>query len=139
MSSRMEGVVGGILVVLVIVAAIATISSFPKHDIAKDADKAMNDGQPEVANAGISDDASVHLATPKKDEDAQLCQCYDDGYKLAGSGVNVLSSQYRAGYEQCRARADEISAQAFTDGWNARLSANSHQANCNVYRASKNL
>ncbi|RZO68982.1 MAG: hypothetical protein EVA70_00400, partial [Parvularculaceae bacterium] len=84
MSSRMEGVVGCILVVLVIVAAIATISSFPKHDIAKDADKAMNDGQPEVANAGISDDASVHSATLKKDEDAQLCQCYDDGYKLAG-------------------------------------------------------
>ena len=67
MSSLMNGVDSGILVVLVIVAAIATISSFPKHDIVKDADKAMNGSQPEVANAGMSDDASVHLATLKKD------------------------------------------------------------------------
>ncbi|HBK93225.1 MAG TPA: hypothetical protein DDZ68_16305, partial [Parvularcula sp.] len=34
-----------------------------------------------------------------------LCQCFDQGFHLAGKDVGVMSSQYRTGFESCRAIA----------------------------------
>lgn len=61
------------------------------------------------------------------------CQCFDDGYKLAGSDVGVMSAQYRTGFEQCRARLGTKGGEAWTAGWNARLSAQPWQASCRAY------
>lgn len=62
-----------------------------------------------------------------------LCQCFDDGFKLAGSAVGVMSAQYRTGFEQCRARLGTKGGEAWTAGWNARLSSQPWQASCRAY------
>ena len=62
------------------------------------------------------------------------CQCYNEAFKLAGSNVGVMSSQYRTGFEQCRAVGGVKGGDAWTAGWNARLSAKPYEASCRSYR-----
>ncbi|MDZ7629416.1 MAG: hypothetical protein U5J99_13530 [Parvularculaceae bacterium] len=62
------------------------------------------------------------------------CQCYDQGFALAGKNVDVLSSQYRTGFESCRAIGGAEAGDYWTAGWNARLSAKPFQASCRSYR-----
>jgi hypothetical protein len=64
------------------------------------------------------------------DADAGLCQCFDEGFKLAGSNVGVMSSQYRTGFEQCRAILGPTGGDAWTAGWNARVSAKPFESSC---------
>jgi hypothetical protein len=59
-----------------------------------------------------------------------LCSCFDEGYRLAGTDVGVMSSQYRTGFELCRAQLGPEGGQYWTAGWNARMSAKPWQANC---------
>jgi hypothetical protein len=65
------------------------------------------------------------------------CQCFDQGFALAGKDVSVLSSQYRTGFESCRAVGGVEGGDFWTAGWNARLSAKPFQASCRAYRNSR--
>lgn len=65
-----------------------------------------------------------------------ICECYDDAFELAGK-ANVLSPEYRTGFEQCRARAGVDGGDAWTAGWNARLSSRPYEASCRAYKRRK--
>lgn len=67
---------------------------------------------------------------PVVEAEAGLCQCFNEGFKLAGSDVGVMSSQYRTGFEQCRAIMGVDGGAAWTAGWNARVSAKPYEATC---------
>lgn len=62
-----------------------------------------------------------------------LCQCFDQAFDLAGDNVGVMSSQYRTGFESCRAVAGARGGDAWTAGWNARLSSKPFQASCSAW------
>ena len=62
-----------------------------------------------------------------------ICECYDRAFDLAGK-VKVLSPEYRTGFEQCRARGGVDGGDAWTAGWNARLSAKPYEASCRSYK-----
>lgn len=62
-----------------------------------------------------------------------ICQCYDEAFDLAGK-VKVISPEYRTGFEQCRARGGVDGGDAWTAGWNARLSAKPYEASCRAYK-----
>ena len=62
-----------------------------------------------------------------------VCECYDKAFDLAGK-VKVLSPDYRTGFEQCRARGGVSGGDAWTAGWNARLSAKPYEASCRAYK-----
>lgn len=72
------------------------------------------------------------VGTPATGEDV-LCQCYDQAFDLAGDDVGVMSSEYRSGFQQCRAVAGEQGGNAWTAGWNARVSSKPFQAGCRSY------
>lgn len=62
-----------------------------------------------------------------------ICQCYDSAFDLAGK-VEAVSPEYRTGFEQCRARGGVDGGDAWTAGWNARLSAKPYEASCRSYQ-----
>lgn len=62
-----------------------------------------------------------------------ICECYDEAFSLAGR-VDVLSPEYRTGFEQCRARGGVDAGDAWTAGWNARLSGRPYEASCRAYK-----
>jgi hypothetical protein len=68
-----------------------------------------------------------------------FCQCFDQGFALAGKDVGVMSSQYRAGFESCRAIGGAEAGDYWTAGWNARLSAKPFQASCRAYERSRGV
>lgn len=61
---------------------------------------------------------------------ADICQCYRQGMALAGTGVTVLSSQYRTGFMQCRAVFGAEGGDAWTAGWTARSEGKLVGAGC---------
>ncbi len=65
------------------------------------------------------------------------CQCFDQAFQLAGKDVSVMSSQYRTGFESCRAIGGAEGGDYWTAGWNARLSAKPFQATCRAYRGGR--
>ncbi len=65
------------------------------------------------------------------------CQCFDQAFALAGKDVGVMSSQYRTGFESCRAVGGVDGGDYWTAGWNARLSAKPFQASCRAYERSR--
>lgn len=68
---------------------------------------------------------------------ADLCACYNAGFSRAGSGVGVMSPEYRTGFLQCRATLDAEGGKAWTAGWNARYSARAFEASCRSYLRQK--
>jgi hypothetical protein len=62
-----------------------------------------------------------------------ICECYDAAFQLAGK-VDVISPEYRTGFQQCRARGGVDGGDAWTAGWNARLSARPYEASCRSYK-----
>jgi hypothetical protein len=65
--------------------------------------------------------------------DDVLCQCFDQAFDLAGKNVDVMSSQYRTGFESCRGVANARGGEAWTAGWNARISSKPFQASCSAW------
>ena len=126
MGSRIEALFGGVLALFIIVAAVVALVSVPG---------ARGGGKPAKAKK----DPLATVAQIRSSGASVICQCYDGGFALAGSNVDVMSSQYRTGYEQCRALGDKKAANAWTDGWNARLSAKPYEASCRAYRRSKKI
>ena len=63
-----------------------------------------------------------------------ICSCYNDGYELAGRNKDVQSTAYRTGFTQCRSLASVEGGNAWTAGWEARLSGRAFEASCKAYK-----
>jgi len=46
----------------------------------------------------------------------------------------VLSPEYRTGFQQCRSRGGVDAGDAWTAGWNSRLSGRPYEASCRAYK-----
>jgi len=121
---QIEALFGGVLALVVLGVAI--------YAIANTSFGGPSDGggptQPTVV--AVSGDPVVLSASTGQD---LICECYDEGFDLAGK-VKVLSPEYRTGFEQCRARGGVDGGDAWTAGWNARLSAKPYEASCRAYK-----
>ena len=120
-----EAIFGGVLALVVLAAAIFMFS---------------NGGW----GGGTTPPPSGPIVTkPSPPSDATgrdvLCQCFNQARDLAGSSVGVLSSQYRTGFESCRAVAGVNGGEAWTAGWNAKLSSRPFQASCDSWLRSEGL
>ena len=62
-----------------------------------------------------------------------VCECYDAAFAMAGQ-VDVLSPEYRTGFQQCRSRGGADAGDARTAGWNSRLSGRPYEASCRAYK-----
>jgi hypothetical protein len=119
---NVELLFGGILGVVALVAAIAGLMGL------------FGDGQGvSFGGAGsapsapqIASQASVQTVGSFTD----VCQCYRQGMTLAGTGVSVLSPQYRTGFVQCRAVFGPQGGEAWTAGWTAREQGKVVAAGC---------
>lgn len=116
---RLEGIFGGALALFVVLVAIYALSRGDRPEPIDPTPTIPTD----PARPGV--------------EPNPLCQCYDDGFDLAGSDVGVMSSQYRAGFEQCRARLGDEGGDAWTAGWNARLSSQPWLSSCEGWLADR--
>ena len=119
---KIEAIFGGIAGVFVLFLVIYALASTQFGGGVTNPGK-VNNGGGGVAtissNAGDSDG---------------VCECYNEAFKLAGSNVGVMSAQYRTGFEQCRAIRGVEGGDAWTAGWNARLSSKPYEASCRAYR-----
>jgi hypothetical protein len=89
-----------------------------------------------TSNASYSGANTVPTLTAASGQDL-VCECYDAAFQLAGK-VDVLSPEYRTGFQQCRARGGVDAGDAWTAGWNARLSAVPYEASCRSYKRRAN-
>lgn len=111
----MEAIFGGALALFVILVAAYALMH--------------NRGTPAPAPGDTPATPAEQAAAPPD----PACQCFEDGFKLAGSDVGVMSAQYRTGFEQCRARLGAKGGDAWTAGWNARLSSKPWLASCRAW------
>ncbi|HNR76338.1 MAG TPA: hypothetical protein PKM48_04360 [Parvularculaceae bacterium] len=123
-----EAIFGGVLALVVLAAAIFMVSG---GRWGSNSQSSTTGGSVIVSQPGA--------ATPADAGRDVLCQCFDQGRDLAGSSVDVLSSQYRTGFESCRAVAGVKGGEAWTAGWNAKLSARPFQASCDSWLRSVGL
>lgn len=110
--------IGGVIVIFV--AAIAVYALMNSRlgaggDVAGPADQAVIPGAASPSTVSAAGD---------------VCQCFEQAFRLAGSSVRVTDSQYRTGFEQCRAVYGVKGGDAWTAGWNARLSSRPFEATC---------
>lgn len=119
---KIEAIFGGILALIVLGIAVYAVANTTFGSV----------GGP--SGGGVS--APVGAAAPTLTAlsgQGLICECYDDAFELAGR-ANVLSPQYRTGFEQCRARAGVDGGEAWTAGWNARLSSRPYESSCRAYK-----
>ena len=126
---NIEAIFGGILALVVLgVAFFAVVNtSFPSGSGAGEAAPAATS-----VNANYSGPVTTPTLTAASGQDL-VCECYDAGFELAGK-VEVLSPEYRTGFQQCRARGGVDGGDAWTAGWNARLSGRPYEASCRAYK-----
>lgn len=126
---KIEAIFGGILALVVLGVAFFAV---------------MNTSFPSGAGAGVtatsvsannSGTVTTPTLTASSGQDL-VCECYDAGFELAGK-VEVLSPEYRTGFQQCRARGGVDGGDAWTAGWNARLSGRPYEASCRAYKRRK--
>jgi len=120
---NIEAVFGGVLALVVLGVALYAIANTTFSG-------RVGSGKP--ANTVTADNAMTPTMAPASGQDL-ICQCYDEAFDLAGK-VKVLSPEYRTGFEQCRARGNVDGGDAWTAGWNARLSAKPYEASCRAYK-----
>lgn len=124
---QIEALFGGVLALAVIaVAAFAVMNT--TFDGSADASPA---GAHSATTATVFETKPVPIRASGGGD--LVCECYDKAFELAGR-TKVLSPQYRAGFEQCRARGGVDGGDAWTAGWNARLSAKPYEASCRAYK-----
>ena len=121
---RIEAIFGGILAVLVLGVAVYALATTQFSG-----GKSSNGG-----NAGFGEVSTVSTLRPAATESEGVCSCYNEAFKLAGSDVSVTSAQYRTGFEQCRTLLGVEGGDAWTAGWNSRLSAKPYESSCRSYR-----
>ena len=123
---QIEALFGGVLALVVIAVAVFAVANTSVNGASKSADK------PEAVP--VTTHANLKPVALKSETDADLvCECYDKAFSLA-SNVNVLSPEYRTGFEQCRARAGVDGGDAWTAGWEARLASRPYEASCKSYK-----
>ncbi|MBY0422653.1 MAG: hypothetical protein K2Q06_10140 [Parvularculaceae bacterium] len=113
---------GGVVIIFVVLIALYALTNLqgPRGG----AGSGAGTGGAVLPSAGATASGAVVTA------DGNVCQCFDQAFSLAGSGVDVTSAQYRTGFEQCRAVYGPKGGAAWTAGWNARVSAQPFQASC---------
>ncbi len=125
---RIEAIFGGILAVFIVGLALIGMKSTqiggPSGGLGADKITAVSTG---------GDSLTPVISSSTTSGSSGVCECFDDAFKLAGSNVGVMSAQYRTGFEQCRAVLGEQGGNAWTAGWNARLSAKPYASSCRAY------
>ncbi len=127
---QIEALFGGVLAMVVLgVAVYALVNSTfgASGSVSPD---------PSSATPAISVSAPSVSLEAESGQDL-ICECYDEAFRLAGR-VDVLSPEYRTGFEQCRARGGVDAGDAWTAGWNARLSGRPYEASCRAYKRRSN-
>lgn len=117
---NVELIFGAVLGLVALIAAIAGLTGVFGRGALPGAGAATTPA-PEIA-------ASV--STPATTAYTDICQCYREGMALAGTGISVLSSQYRTGFVQCRAVFGPQGGEAWTAGWTAREQGKLIAAGC---------
>ena len=130
---KIEAIFGGVLALLVLGIAVYAVINTSFGAAGGSAKGPVGGGG--FASAPGAGGASAPSLTSVSGQDL-ICECYDDAFQLAGR-VNVLSPAYRTGFEQCRARAGVDGGEAWTAGWNARLSARPYETSCRSYKRRK--
>jgi hypothetical protein len=124
---QIEALFGGVLALVVIAVAVFAVAN---TGVAGAGGRAAV--EPEAVP--IETNAKLKPVAIASTNDADLvCECYDKAFSLAGK-INVLSSDYRTGFEQCRARAGVDGGDAWTAGWEARLASRPYEASCKSYK-----
>lgn len=120
---KVEALFGGLLALVVLGVALYAIAntSFSGAGPAR---------QPTVV---VTTSGETPILTAEATGQTLICECYDAAFDLAGK-VDVVSPEYRTGFEQCRARGGVDGGDAWTAGWNARLSAKPYEASCRSYQ-----
>lgn len=123
---NIEAIFGGILALVVLGAAIFMVAG---------------NGGWGSRPAPLPKPGSAEASGPIVDASAGdiSCQCFDQAFHLAGKDFGVMSSQYRTGFESCRAVGGVEGGDYWTAGWNARVSAKPFQATCRAYRNSRGV
>lgn len=126
---KIEAIFGGVLALIVLGIAVYAVANTTFGAV----------GGPSV-NVGSNNGTSVAPTPTLTALSGQglICECYDEAFELAGR-ANVLSPEYRTGFEQCRARAGVDGGDAWTAGWNARLSSRPYEASCRAYKRRKSV
>ncbi len=122
---NIEAIFGGVLALVVLGVALFAVmnTSFTGDD--------GGTSNPNMNTVSSGPDMTPTLtATSGQD---LICECYDAAFQLAGK-VDVISPEYRTGFQQCRARGGVDGGDAWTAGWNARLSARPYEASCRSYK-----
>ena len=125
-SFKIEAIFGGILALIVLGIAVYAVANTTFGAVG---------GGPSAGPAPVPGGASAPTFTAISGQ-GLICECYDEAFQLAGN-ANVLSPEYRTGFEQCRARAGVDGGEAWTAGWNARLSSRPYEASCRSYKRRK--
>lgn len=122
---RVEAIFGGLLALVVLGVALYSVAN---TSFGGTLGGGSTGGSSVVPSASVA--TPTLTATSGQD---LICQCYDEAFALAGK-VKVISPEYRTGFEQCRARGGVDGGDAWTAGWNARLSARPYEASCRAYK-----
>jgi hypothetical protein len=113
---KIEAIFGGVLALFVLaVAAYAIITG---------------SGRGNGPGSGVDTGSPSRPGSEASLGPERYCPCFDEGFKLARSNVSVMSTQYRTGFEYCRATHGDRGSCAFTAGWNSGLSARPFEATC---------
>lgn len=129
MMRNIEAVFGGVLALVVLGVAFFAVmnTSFPSGAAPGGAAPAAA-----ASDGTYAGGAATPTLAASSGQDL-VCECYDAGFELAGK-VDVLSPEYRTGFQQCRARGGVDGGDAWTAGWNARLSGRPYEASCRAYK-----
>jgi len=127
---NIEAIFGGILALVVLGAAFYAITSTSFGSSRPiQTGKAPATSQP-VDTVSANGSGPAIRASAAQD---LVCECYDKAFDLAAK-VGVLSPEYRTGFEQCRAQGGVDGGDAWTAGWNARLSSRPYESSCRSYQ-----
>lgn len=120
---QIEALFGGVLAMVVLGVAIYAIANTNFTNV-------TGDPNADPQYVAVEGDPVIFKASTGQD---LICECYDKGFDLAAKS-KVISPEYRTGFEQCRARGGVDGGEAWTAGWNARLSAKPYEASCRAYK-----
>lgn len=125
---NIEAIFGGVLALVVLGVAVFAVMNTTFTGTS-------GGGSGDGAKVTVTNTGSGSAMTPTLVSSGQdlICECYDAAFQLAGK-VQVISPEYRTGFQQCRARGGVDGGDAWTAGWNARLSAKPYEASCRSYK-----
>lgn len=127
---NVEAVFGGILALVVIGVAMYAVTDTTFGGVSVPKPGPSTPATTTTASVPINSSAPRISSVAGQD---LVCECYNDAFDLAGK-VKVLSPDYRTGFEQCRARGGVDGGDAWTAGWNARLSSKPFESSCRSYK-----